>query len=546
MLKYSKILHSVACTYYRKQRIILRSVNRLEMENRNIHCNANLCVKMFMEHENNYAYSVMQSKGYSSPISLTKVTSSLTKDQFDNLIKKDWLKADPTETFEVFALLGEYCSENNIQISDRMFDNFIDCLTDYIRLASDKELESLFFSLAKWPEPDSIRTRNFIEVWAALDDECLKRLQSWTFDQQLYFISLFFMLNTTRLCDFTHKSIIKLASKARQLTPGQLVQTFFYIGVQRKQPFDMHNLELHLESIFSEFSIDDLAIMSMGFFKSKTPIRSMVLIEKIADKVMEHSRDIHEVSLAAILKIIRYSMKIPKIDIIYKLLDTIQHEVPRLSLMCNVHLALVGTSTLTLHQGCLTKIAESVIGNLSTCRLKDLERLVLTYGTFDFKPSTPDCFFERIIEELRNPQREPEVQKYGRSYACCIAYLGLLGIYPVDHMSKVLSPEFLLKTYGKQCFTYGREVLTIHNTAEIFCKEAEMNRLDERVAKILAKKYTDYVPNENYKKQYNVSERMFLDVFKVLKELRGEQYVVGDHIVTHHQRGGTIDFLIYA
>lgn len=542
MLKFSKILHSLAGTYYRKQFIWLSSVNRQDMVNRNFHCNANLFVKMFMEHENNYAYSVMENKGYLIPIGLKKVEPAMliTKDQFDALIKKDWSKANPTETFERFSMLAEYCTENNIQISNRMFDNFIDCLTDNINLASDKELESVFFSLAKWPEPESIRTRNFIEVWAALDDECFKRLQIWTFDQQFNFISLFFMLNTTKFSDFTNKCILKFASKAKQLTPGQLVQTFFYIGVQRKQPIDMHNLELHLESIFSEFSIDDLAIMAMGFFKSKTPIRNMLLVEKIADKIMEHSKDIHEVSLAALLKILRYSMKIPKSNIIYKLLDTMQHEVPRLSVMCNVHLALVGTSTLTLHEGCLTKIAESIISNISSSRLKDFERLVLTYGTFNFKPLTTECLFERIMEELRSPQRELEVLRYGRSYACCIAYLGLLGIYPVDLMSKVLSSEFLLQTYGKYCFMYGREVLTIHNTSQIFCKDAKMNRLDDRVAIMLAKKHTDYVPNENFKKQFNVSEKMFLDVYKILREHRGEQCIVGDHIVTHHQRGGTI------
>lgn len=546
MLKFSKILHSVASTYYKKQLIILSSVNRLEVVNRNFHCNAHLCIKMFMEHENHYAYSLMESKGYSIPLSLKKDESTtLSKDKFDTFIKKDWSKADPKEVFEAFSMLAEYCSENNIQISNRMFDNFIDCLTDCFKLASDKELETVFVSLAKWPESESIRTRNFIEVWAALDDECLNRLQMWTFDQQLCFISLFFLLNVIKFSDFTHKCLQKFASKAKQLTPGQLVQTFFYIGVQRKQPFDMHNLELHLESHFSKFSIDDLAIMSMGFFKSKTPIRSMVLVEKIADKVMECSKDIHEVSLAALLKVIRYSMKIPRANIIYKFLDTIQHEVPRLSIMCNVHLALLGTSTLTLHKGCLTAIAESIISDLSTSRLKDLERLVLTYGTFNFKPLTKECLFERIMEELRNPQRELEVQKYGRSYSCCVAYLGLLGIYPVDLMSKVLSAEFLLKTYGKQCFTYGREILTIHNTSLLFCKEAKMDRLKDKEARILAKKYTDYVPTENFKKQFNASDKMFLDVFKVLKEHLGEQYVVGDHIVTHHQRGGMINFLMY-
>lgn len=536
MFTFSKLIRSINS---RSNQITVLGTARNVQKCRSFHKNSRLHVKMFYENENRYAYSIMQDKKYSINLDVQKCTNVLSKEQFDKLITEDWTKKPPVLMFEALSTLGVYACENNLCISDKIFDAYIDNLTDNLKAASDKELESLFYALAIWPETVSIRTRNFIEVWAALDDECVNRLKNWSFDQMLVFESLFFMLNVTRVSDFSKKCLNKLASKAKQLSPGQLVQTIFFIGVWRQQPFDIHNLELQLDNCFNEFSVDDLAIMSMGFFKSKTPIRSMELVSKFADKIIENSRDIHEISLAALVKIIRYSMKYPQDDTIYRLLDVLQHEVPRLSVMCNVHVALLGTSTLMLHKDCLTKIADTVMKCMSKARLKDLERLVLTYGTFNFAPPTPKCFFQKVMDELRNPERNDEIQKYGRSFNCCIGYLGLMGFYPVDLINKGLCPKYLETSYGKQSFTYGREVLIINNTADIFCPEAKINRLTDKVAKILAKKYTDFVPDEHFSKQYNVTEKMFLDVYKMLKRSRGgSDFVIGDHILTHHQRGG--------
>ncbi|XP_049865600.1 FAST kinase domain-containing protein 5, mitochondrial [Pectinophora gossypiella] len=543
MFSASKIMRRLLYKKCGAQEVLFTSVNKVQIPHKCFHNNVNLCVKMFVEHENKYAYKIMENKGYTISLNIQDKKSTLSKERFEDLMKENWSTYQPKQLFEVFSTLGCYCSEQNICISNKIFDNFIDNLTDNIKNASDNDLVTLFYSLARWPETESIRTRNYIEVWAALDDACLNRLKDWSYDEMLSFLSLFFMLNVTRASEFSQKCVQRLVNKEKHLAPGQLVQTLFFIGIVRKQPFDMHNIELRMQKCLQDLSLDDIAIMSMGFFKSKTPIRSMELVGRIIDRIIDNSNNINEISLASLLKVIRYSVKINTDDKIYRLLDTLQHEVHRLSVMCIVHLALVGTSTLTLHEDCLTKIAHTMINLLPSARLKDLERLVLTYGTLNFKPPEKDnlCFFEKIIDELQSPNRQEEVTKYGRSFACCLGFLGLLGIYPLDLMKKVLNPEFLLHTYGKHCFSYGREVLTIHNTSLIFHPDTEINRLSDKVATILAKKYTDYVPDENYKKQYNVTEKMFLDVYNVLKEDRGgSEYIKGDHILTHHQRGDII------
>ncbi|XP_047989383.1 uncharacterized protein LOC125228756 [Leguminivora glycinivorella] len=516
--------------------------NSFRNGNKQVHTSQIMSIKMFMEHENLYAYSIMENNGYVAKLKSEVETVPVPKDKFNHVVQQDWYKKSPQDLFALLPTLGKYCMEHNLCISNKIFDGFIDNLTDNIKHATDEELKGLFHSLANWPETESIRTRNYIEVWAALDDECLKRHRDWSVDQMLSFLSLFYLLNVTRASDYCTKSLQRITNKVQQLTPQQLVQTMFYISANRKSPHDMHNLEVHLENNFAEFSLDELAIMSMGFFKSKTPIRNMALIEKIIDKIVEQSSNVHEVSLAALLKVIRYSMKSDENSKIYDLLETLQHEAPRLSIMCKVHIALVGTATLTLHKQCLSKIAESVINSMSQARIKDLERLVFTFGTFNHRPDTKECFFKKVTDELRTVERQAEIRRFGRSYACTVSFLGMLNIYPVDLMDNVLSPEFLLNTYGKYCQNYGKEILTIQNSRDIhYANETQMNSLPTKQITILAKKYTDFCPSETFPKQYNVSEKLFLDVKRILKEKRGgDDYVIGDHVLTHHQRGDII------
>ncbi|KAH9639727.1 hypothetical protein HF086_014485 [Spodoptera exigua] len=533
-----RIVRNFTVPKYRTNIVTLQS---LQKNSRKIHCSSHLCVRMFMEHENNYAYSILENKGYAISLKSDTSNNCLSEQEFQEALKSNWSKKSHKEIFDYFQKFASYCTEHKLCISDQIFDTYIDSLTDCIKLGTDEELKTLFYTLNKWPETPSIRTRNIIEVWAALDDECLSRLKNWSYDELLTFLSLFYMINVIRYSDYCMKALQKLSSKAKNLTPAQLVQTLFFIGIWRKSPFDMHNLEVEINKKYSQFTIDELAIMSMGYFKSKTPIRDPELVQKIINTVIDNSKTIHEVSLAALLKLIRYSSKSVLDDRINRLLEALQHEVPRLSVMCNVHMALVGTSTLNLHKQCLNNIAARVIKSMPDTRVKDLERLVLTYGTFGLRPDTEECFFTKVIDELRKPERITEIEKHGRSFACCVGYFTLLGIYPVDLIKKVLSPEFREQTYGKYCFNYGREILTLNNVAEIYCSDANINLLENKQKKILAKKYTDYVPNEEYVKQYNVAEQMFLDIMKVLRETRGgDEYVVGDHILPHYQRGDII------
>lgn len=505
---------------------------------RNIWTSSILNVKIYKENENIFAYNLMVNYGYATDIFVTKNAIIVTAEDVDELLDKNWENESTTSIYEAFQTITSYCSSHNICISNRRFDIFIDNLTDNMRNMSDEQLKDIFYFLNQWPETPSVRTRNYIEVWAALDDQCVLRLKQWSTDQMLSYISLIYMLNVTKASDFAYKCLQRLTNKAKQLTPAQFVQTLFFIGIFRESTKEMHNLEIYLEKHIKDFTVDELAIISMGFFKSSTPLREANLVYAIIERVIETHHSINEISLSALLKIIRYSMRTPPDDIIYRLQESLIPEVSRLSLMCCVHIALLGTTSLVYHENALNTISERVLPELSKTRLKDLERLAFTFGIFNFKPKTAETFFETLVQELQCPKRNKEFIKHGRSLANCVGYLNLCGIYHKELIHKVLGHAFLESTYGKQIYNYGREILALHNIADIFFRDCDINRLSPKTVSVLAKKYTDFLPNPNYKKQFNVTEKIILDMIDILEKSRGSAYFHGDHILTHYQRGG--------
>lgn len=50
-------------------------------------------------------------------------------------------------------------------------------------------------------------------------------------------------------------------------------------------------------------NVDELAIVALGYFKTKTKIKLVPIFKTMIEKVVENSETIHEISLSAILKV---------------------------------------------------------------------------------------------------------------------------------------------------------------------------------------------------------------------------------------------------
>lgn len=257
-----------------------------------------------------------------------------------------------------------------------------------------------------------------------------------------------------RIGDYIFRFIDRASRKPEKLTQNQLIHLFFYMNVCRKRPVEFA-FETAIETKLNDLTVDELAIIAMGFFKSQTKIKLATILNRMLELVIENSESIHEISLAAILKIVRLSQNPKTKDNMIRALEKVALEIPRLSQLCATHVALMGTSLQIFHPPVLKAVAQKSIDSISDpklVRLKDIERILLAMTMFDFDPETQPNFYETIYEELHRDERIPERITYPKSLPSCLNYLSIRNIYSIELMNQLLKPEFTFDTYGKVNF----------------------------------------------------------------------------------------------
>jgi len=86
----------------------------------------------------------------------------------------------------------------------------------------------------------------------------------------------------------------------------------FYANTSRKflPTLPMYDIEQEICSYYNDFNIKELGIVSLGFFKTQTPIRNQELVKNLYNSVIKEIANINSVELAAFLKVLKYSLKL--------------------------------------------------------------------------------------------------------------------------------------------------------------------------------------------------------------------------------------------
>jgi len=84
----------------------------------------------------------------------------------------------------------------------------------------------------------------------------------------------------------------------------------FYANTSRKflPTLPMYDIEQEICSYYNDFSIKELGIVSLGFFKTQTPIRNQELVRNLYISVIKEIVNINSIELAAFLKVLKNSL----------------------------------------------------------------------------------------------------------------------------------------------------------------------------------------------------------------------------------------------
>ncbi|XP_055537428.1 uncharacterized protein LOC129725511 [Wyeomyia smithii] len=492
-----------------------------------------LQVKKFSDTENDYAREILQHTTAGTSLN-TRVALAATSDIVEFEQQIDWSSLTVSDLLQQFRRVVEVCRRDELCISDNRFDEFVDALVSRSSEFSDEDLvESLRLLVELGPTP-KVNTRNFLELWQALDKECLKRVIGWDVDKLLFMADQWYPLRLAKIGKFVNKAVWKISNRLRKLTKDQLVRTMFYINVVRTPLENMVDIEINLKQNFYLFEIDDVAILCMGFFKTETPIRSTELIERIYQLTMHHAEDVKDISLAAILKLLRYSSRIPNAQSMEQLLKVFTPHVPRISLFCCLHLALLGSDIHLCYQPCIEAIIERFTKDIKFLRLKDMERIAFIVAHYNMMlPDKKDLkLLQTILQELSS--RIPEITQYPKSYLALLNFLSLRDVYNVDLIAAAFEPRFLYLTYGKNLGGGGREIIGLDSYLRINLRDGEYagNHFPEKSFKVVAKLTQDYIPDSAYR--LTKSDRMLLEIQETFQKRFTFAHII--HLLPHYQR----------
>lgn len=273
------------------------------IKNRQFQTSASVREKVFINYENIFAHSILERN---EKCCVLRGEQNIENDQkcVDIDFNRNWSSLTTDDILEHLRMIGSYCKNNGVMLSDERFDKFVDICTERCFHFTDDQLIKSLQILIHYPQTRTPKSRNFVELWSALDEACVERIGQWDFDKILYLCDHWHMLNLGRLNLFNMKGSLKIGRKLRKLPSHQLVQIMFYVNIKRSPLVEMFEFETNLMKSIDELSLNEIAIMCMGFFKTQTKLKTPDLVANIFKRLIGEIDTVEDIPFVCIIKVI--------------------------------------------------------------------------------------------------------------------------------------------------------------------------------------------------------------------------------------------------
>lgn len=217
-------------------------------------------------------------------------------------------------------------------------------------------------------------------------------------------------------------------------------------------------------------------------------------------------------------------------------LDAVTDQIPRLSLLCCLHLALLGTHLHISHQKNLEAIVHRFAKDLKSPRMKDFERICFVIGLVDFESESriEDELCQSILVELKN--RVDDITRHPKCLPLCLHYLTMKGWHDEEMISVVLNKPFLKLSCGSN-INLGREIFSLDAYARINLKDTyKGNLLLDKNRRYMGRMLSQYIPSRTDKYKLSATDKILLEIKETSEELFNFCYFA--HALPHFDRPG--------
>ncbi|XP_003402672.1 FAST kinase domain-containing protein 5, mitochondrial [Bombus terrestris] len=460
-----------------------------------------------------------------------KSNAVVTSEDIECLYNVDWSYESPENTLNAVKKLAySYLSGTCLERS--LYDGILEACIKHLPVMQDKQIKTLMQRLITLHDIITVSPL-YKRLMKELNAKCIKQFYSSNTEQMLLIIDAIYQLDNTNL-DFIWRALRKLLSKPHKLSGKQLVQVFFVLPLIDSRSFiNMFEIECRLQECLHELVADEIGIIARGFFLNKRTIKNKALMPIIMDKVKIHATTVNSASLAAIMKIIRYSDCVHCIKDFKELLKSLHAEIPRLPLKCLIHITHAFASLRVYDEFLTNAIIQRIENEMETARVKDIERVI--YGICTVTPITD--YYRNVCQKLLNEiiltyktTRANEINSFPISLVRILTFLTIKNIYVPELIQYVFDPKFMTKTYKNNLKFLTNEWLILHCSIKIELPYYKGPLLTDNMYEYLIQKYHTH-DDDTYRKDLNV--KLKIEIVHICEQKLGIDVHV-DYILPHY------------
>jgi hypothetical protein len=155
-----------------------------------------------------------------------------------------------------------------------------------------------------WYHSPNSRANNFCALWTHLDKLCQERCKDWDKGQLLIMCDHWYRLNVFRIGYFGKQALHRILKKVKGCTTPEVVQSLFYVNVRRFFPdVNTVHMQVHLVTLVSALTVEEVGICAMAFFKTKSRIVSFSLMEMMIRKFITGAETANFLSITCLMKV---------------------------------------------------------------------------------------------------------------------------------------------------------------------------------------------------------------------------------------------------
>ncbi|BET01977.1 FAST kinase domains 5 [Nesidiocoris tenuis] len=436
----------------------------------------------------------------------------------------EWKSLSDDRLCREFAKVCMEAYKNGDVMSDDKYVQMFTTLNERVAKMSDEEMKNILVSLVLWRSICSSYQPEFYVLANAIDKALVPKVNLLSAEKTLEIFEVLYQLRLLKTSDFVYNATKRLSRRVRKLTSEQLVLFLFYLNSLRmaKKYVEFLDIEEKLSRVVNKLTIEEIGVACAGFFKTESYLHYPELIDAIVTKMIQNADTAPEITLVCIMKALRYKLPTKLWHRLPEMIDALAPQIDRLSMQGAIHVPLILSSSLTRNEKALDKIANKLLVEIDSARLKDLEKVVYPLVLMNYDPKTPKCIFREVGQQLDRKERMYEIANFPKSYIAIVHYFVLKGIFLANHINRILSIEYLHAVYGKTNYSLGREALFIDASVELECPDYTGNRLPPDVRAYMAKRYCSFIPDRNKKLTFH--QKFEVEVMDTLKRLTGDQY----------------------